>query len=62
MVSSGAYEALFCTFLGHVNTGDEVILIEPFFDCYDAMVKMAGGTSVFIPLKPVSSPCFLFIR
>lgn len=52
LVTSGAYEALYSTILGHVDTGDEVIIIEPYFDCYDFMVKCAGGVPRFIALKP----------
>ncbi|ESO85037.1 hypothetical protein LOTGIDRAFT_146236, partial [Lottia gigantea] len=31
----------------------QVIIIEPFFDCYDPMVKVAGGQSIFVPIRPV---------
>lgn len=53
LVTCGAYEALYVAIQGHVEVGDEVILIEPFFDGYDPMIKIAGGVPRYISLKRV---------
>ncbi len=42
-VFAGASEALFSTFQALCDPGDEVILLQPFFDVYYPAVMMAGG-------------------
>jgi aspartate/methionine/tyrosine aminotransferase len=51
VVTVGATEGIFATVQALVNPGDEVILIEPFYDSYPAVVTMAGGTAVYVPLR-----------
>lgn len=51
VVTTGATEGIFATMQGLVDPGDEVILLEPFYDSYPAAVIMAGGTPVYVPLR-----------
>ena len=51
VVTVGATEGIFATVQALVDPGDEVILIEPFYDSYPATVIMAGGTPVYVPLR-----------
>ena len=51
VVTVGATEGIFATVQALVNPGDEVILIEPFYDSYPAVVTMAGGVAVYVPLR-----------
>lgn len=50
-VTSGATEALFAAIAAVVHAGDEVIMLDPCYDCYDPAVELAGGRAVHIPLR-----------
>jgi len=56
LVTAGATEALAATLLALVEPGDEVITFEPFYDAYGALIGLAGGTHVTVPLR---APDFL---
>lgn len=50
-VTSGASEALMASILAFVHTGDEVIIIEPFYDLYIPAIKLAGGIPVIVSME-----------
>ncbi|ODN71870.1 aminotransferase [Methylobrevis pamukkalensis] len=52
LVTSGATEALADAIFGLVAPGDEVIVIEPFYDSYVPIIRQAGGTPVFVRITP----------
>jgi len=49
-ITSGATEALFDAVQAVVHPGDEVILFDPAYDCYEPAVQLAGGRAVRLPL------------
>ena len=50
-ISNGAYGCLYSISQTFINPGDEVIIIEPFYDCYINQVMLAGGRLRFVPLR-----------
>jgi aspartate/methionine/tyrosine aminotransferase len=53
-VTCGCTEALAASFLGLIDPGDEVVLIEPFYDAYPVFVSMTGAVPRFLTLRPPS--------
>jgi len=54
VVTSGATEGIFSAILGLVDPGDEVIVIEPFYDSYVPNIIMAHAVPIYVPLHPPS--------
>ncbi len=50
VVFSGATEGIAASLLGLLNPGDEVILLEPFYDSYPPCIAMAGAVPRFLTL------------
>lgn len=50
-VASGASEAIFDAVLAVVRPGDEVIVLDPCYDCYEPAIDLAGGVAVHVPLE-----------
>jgi len=51
-VTSGASEAIFDAVHAVVRSGDEVIVLDPCYDCYEPAIDLAGGVAVHVPLDP----------
>ncbi|MEC8999957.1 MAG: pyridoxal phosphate-dependent aminotransferase [Actinomycetota bacterium] len=51
MVSTGASEALGATVMALVEPGQEVVVFEPYFDLYAAVIELAGGVRRAVTLR-----------
>ena len=51
-VTSGATEAIFNAIHAVVGAGEEVIVLDPCYDCYEPAIDLAGAHAVHIPLDP----------
>lgn len=49
-VTSGATEAIFAAIAAVVRPGDEVIVLDPCYDCYEPAIDLVGGRAVHVPL------------
>ena len=51
LVTTGATEAIAAALLGLVDPGDEVVVLEPYYDSYVACIQMAGGVRRPVTLR-----------
>src|SRR4051795_734538 len=51
LVTTGCTEAIAAALLGLVDPGDEVVVLEPYYDSYVAMIQMAGGVRRPVTLR-----------
>ena len=50
-VTSGATEAIFDIITATIQKGEEVILFDPAYDCYDPAIRLCGGIPIHINLE-----------
>ncbi len=53
-ITCGCTEALSAGFLGLINPGDEVVLIEPYYDSYPVNAALSGAVVRYVTLRPPS--------
>lgn len=51
-ITAGGTEAIYAAITGLIGPGDEVILFDPSYDCYDPAIRLNGGIPVPINLEP----------
>jgi N-succinyldiaminopimelate aminotransferase len=54
VVTFGATEAIASALLGLCDPGDEVVVLEPYYDSYSACIAFAGAVRVPVTLRPPS--------
>lgn len=56
LVTAGATQGIYTAIQAFVSLGQEVIILDPSYDCYEPAVILAGGKPIRIPLNVDFSP------
>lgn len=54
VITAGATQAIYSAITAVINKGDEVIIIEPAYDCYEPAIILNGGTPIRSQLSPIT--------
>jgi methionine aminotransferase len=60
-VTAGATQAVLTAMLALIHPGDEVIVIEPAYDCYEPAIHLAGAKAVFVSMELASDEADGFV-
>jgi methionine aminotransferase len=58
LITAGATEAIFATIQALVNSGDEVLILDPSYDCYETPILLSNAKPVRVSLNEDYSPNF----
>jgi len=50
-ITSGATQAIYSAITAFISEGDEVILFDPAYDCYDPSIRLNGGIPIHLELE-----------
>lgn len=50
LITAGATQAIFTTLMALIYNGDEVVILDPSYDCYEPSVILAGGKPIRVSL------------
>ena len=56
LITAGATQGIFTTIQAFVGQGEEVIILDPSYDCYEPAVILSGGVPIRIPLNSDFTP------
>ena len=62
LITAGATQGIFTAIQAFVHSGDDVIILDPAYDCYDAPIVLCGAKLVHVSLKDDFSPDWNAIR
>nr|WP_294859114.1 methionine aminotransferase [uncultured Fluviicola sp.] len=51
LITAGATQGIFAALQALVHFGDEVVILDPAYDCYGPAVHLAGGKAIHIPMR-----------
>jgi methionine aminotransferase len=56
LITAGATQAIFTAIQALVHAGEEVVILDPSYDCYEAPIRLAGAEPIRIPLDQNFKP------